>query len=211
MLDGLVEQDFEARWAAASVAVRRKHILVGLSEACSISDNLNHARCFTGDILLLDHLSTEGKVFLELIKLIIHDREAETLQNFPGETWEKFVQSEESEPSSDEVRKIMLSEMKILRTLLIYYVVLFTMLSFTGYPRPTIPVQKHRFDLNVENQLANVEKAERATIYGKAAAKQMKKEDWAGFLERNSRRKVVCDNCLKPQTPEQKYPRCARC
>lgn len=85
------------------------------------------------------------------------------------------------------------------------------MLSFTGYPRPTIPVQKHRFDLNVENQLANVEKAERATIYGKAAAKQMKKEDWAGFLERNSRRKVVCDNCLKPQTPEQKYPRCARC
>lgn len=120
LLNALIGHNFEALWNASSVAVRRKHVLIGLSEVCSVSINLNKARCYAKDILTLDHLANEGRVFIDLIKLIIprDDREAKQFLDLPGRSWEEFFRSEESKPF-DKARKTILGEIKALRGKLI--------------------------------------------------------------------------------------------
>ncbi|KAE9410671.1 hypothetical protein BT96DRAFT_1011427 [Gymnopus androsaceus JB14] len=67
----LADGDFESKWMQASVSTRQKHVLVGISEAGNVARNINEARRFAFDVVRLEHLSQDGKTYLDLFKSIM--------------------------------------------------------------------------------------------------------------------------------------------
>ena len=65
-----LQHDFEGKWMAASVDERKKHALVGLSNGCGIAQNLNTSRMYCSKELRLEHLSTNGRVVIDLLTAI---------------------------------------------------------------------------------------------------------------------------------------------
>ncbi|KAF9072417.1 hypothetical protein BDP27DRAFT_412017 [Rhodocollybia butyracea] len=209
---------FAPTWQSSSVETRKKHALIGLSEACSASLNLNLSRMITGDILTLGKLCNDWNTVVDLLQKITpkDDKDAKSLQSFPGKSWDDFIKRQERLPA-DKTREVVLAEMKVLRTKLIYYVLWFTMLSFLGVNRPPIMVQKHRATPRTEqeNHLVNQQKELRKMFLGKETAKNVALEDKNAVLARHSLRKVHCYQCNKVQptnpSDKEKFQRCSRC
>lgn len=61
---------FEERWLAASNSERRKHVLLGIAQACGYAQNLNSARCYCSRELQVDYLSNDGHVYFGLLTAI---------------------------------------------------------------------------------------------------------------------------------------------
>ncbi|KAF9065681.1 hypothetical protein BDP27DRAFT_1331613 [Rhodocollybia butyracea] len=203
-LGHFIYTNIAGKWMAATVATRRKHVLVGLSESCSVAINLNNCRIFVGDILTVEHLSTDGHVFLDMLKSLIppHNEVPTTLQEFSGKSWSDFL---EKNCATDKAGQIALSEWKVLRTKLIYYVLEYTMLSFLGLPRP--PIRVHR---RPDSGRSECEKTV-LKMMKMAMGKQRAKESKAADMERLSKQVVMCFNCGRSQSSGEKFQRCSRC
>lgn len=120
-LDALMEEEFETKWEHASVQERRKHVLVGLSGPCGSAKNLNDARIYCGDVLKLEYLSRDPKVFIDLLSQLIPDDVSVVPRTpifIPNEGWDTFNTRKELSGVTD-LEKVTLAEMMILRTKLI--------------------------------------------------------------------------------------------
>lgn len=120
-LTALEELAFAQRWKSASVQERRKHVLVGLSEACAIARNLNDARMYCGDVLKLRYLSQDPQVLLNLLTDIIPDDFSVISKEpyfIPNLVWDNFKSKKERDGMTD-LEKIYIAEAIILRTKLI--------------------------------------------------------------------------------------------
>lgn len=118
----LADGDFESKWMQASVSTRQKHVLVGISEAGNVARNINEARRFAFDVVRLEHLSQDGKTYLDLFKSIMPN-DLDTMPKEPycvpdGE-WDSFQARMKKKHSRSKVHLVCLAEMNVLRCELI--------------------------------------------------------------------------------------------
>ncbi|KAJ6603700.1 hypothetical protein B0H10DRAFT_2229752 [Mycena sp. CBHHK59/15] len=113
--------DLEAKWMNADAVSRRKHILIGLSRACSIAKNLHDARVYCGKEFRLSYLGGDGAVVLGLLKATMVDdplAPPETPLYIPDPAWDAFADTQKrSNPS--EKHKFALAHILLLRTKLL--------------------------------------------------------------------------------------------
>ncbi|KAK0207959.1 hypothetical protein DFS33DRAFT_1484409 [Desarmillaria ectypa] len=107
-VDALLYHDLKYKWLAATPATRRQHARVGLSEA--------------GDILTLESLS-KGHTHIDLLKAIIPD-DISVLPKIPCHFQNPICDllCEVRQTSVTEYEKLWLAEAQMLRSKLIYYV-----------------------------------------------------------------------------------------
>lgn len=121
VIQALEKLNFEQRWNTASVADRRKHVLIGMSESCAIAQDLNEARMYCGDVLKLDYLSQDPQVLLRLLTDIIPDDPSAipaTPYLFPNATWDIFKAKTENS-GMNELERVYIAQAMIIRTKLI--------------------------------------------------------------------------------------------
>ncbi|KAJ7127306.1 hypothetical protein C8R43DRAFT_700353 [Mycena crocata] len=134
-------RDLEAKWMAASPALRQKHILIALAKGCSFRPNLNDPRCYCAHELRLEYLGgRDGRVLLEMVKSVLLDDHSvmpKTPRYISHPFWDKFVADQNKRKLTD-VEKLVFDGLLILRTKLICHVLHFTMYSFLGLVVPGI-------------------------------------------------------------------------
>ncbi|SJL01384.1 uncharacterized protein ARMOST_04705 [Armillaria ostoyae] len=204
-IDALAEYNLESKWLESTPSIRKSHVLVALSEACSAARNIHDARRFAGDILI-DNLGNDGRVLIDLLKAIM------------PRTPQKALQLRHTFPTlpgihSGPMEKWGLSYAQILRTELIYLVVLYTSLSFLGKERPKIPVTHPRGggDASNDPQRLQFQKENRRQLYGPSLAKEVTREDKAAAKERQRQRCAYCTHCSRPEQDDEKFPHCGKC
>ncbi|KAK0453039.1 hypothetical protein EV421DRAFT_2030077 [Armillaria borealis] len=211
----LPEYNLESKWLESTPSIRKSHILVALSEACSAARNIHDARRFACDILTLDNLGNDGRVFIDLLKAIMPRTPPESLTTptyVPNPAWDSFRASKE-QSNITQMEKWGLSYAQILRTELIYLVVLYTSLSFLGKERPKIPVTHPRGggDASNDPQRLQFQKENRRQLYGPSLAKEVTREDKAAAKERQRQRCAYCTHCSRPEQDGEKFPHCGKC
>ncbi|KAL0576164.1 hypothetical protein V5O48_005805 [Marasmius crinis-equi] len=213
----LLERDLERLWAEAGEAVRRKHTLRALSEACSIAKNLNDARAFCGDILRLESLSKDGKTLITLIKAMIPEdlsRIPKTPYYFPEPRWEALQKHVEKTFSANSVERITFDESLLLRTKLTYHVLSFMLLSFFDIPLGKPTVVKNNSSIRNEDgdrQAIKMQKAGLQAIHGRETARQLRKDDFEAYKDRKAQRRNYCRCCRKMEGDSEKFMRCQAC
>ncbi|KAJ7762603.1 hypothetical protein B0H16DRAFT_1529383 [Mycena metata] len=209
--------DFEAKWMNAGADVRGKHILNAMADVCSTAANLNKARVYCAPELRLSRLRLDGKVFLNLLKSVMHD-DASFIPSRPiyvsHAGWDMWAAGQRTRNSS-EAMKAALAEILILRTKLICHVVQFTMRSFFGEDPPVLFVQKeHKSSEKAKNPRRSQQRAELIQTFGPDAAKIRAADEKAGSKARISQRVAHCSylGCAKSADDDSvKFPRCKRC
>ncbi|KAJ6595423.1 hypothetical protein B0H10DRAFT_2089845 [Mycena sp. CBHHK59/15] len=197
--------DLEAKWMNADAVSRRKHILIGLSRACSIAKNLHDARVHCGKEFRLSYLGGDGAVVLGLNTLYI-----------PDPAWDAFADTQKrSNPS--EKHKFALAHVLLLRTKLICHFVQFTIKSFLGVPLPEITVMKTRRNKKYgdpqQDSFRDIHMAALKQALGSDNAKAKVKDDKAAWKEHQSKRREHCSypSCSSFNDQTEKYPRCKEC
>ncbi|KAJ8087122.1 hypothetical protein PM082_005950 [Marasmius tenuissimus] len=212
----LLHKDLEQRWVDAGEAVRRKHTLRALSEACSMAKNLNDARNSCGDILRLKSLSKDGKTFISLLKAMIPEDLSDipkTPYHFPEPRWEALQKHVEKSFSANSIEKVTFDNTLVLRTKLIYHVLENMFMSFYDMPLEKVTVLKNNTatqDREMEKLAKKIQKTGMESIYGREAAKQIRKEDLEAYKDRKAQRGVFCRCCQKVEGNE-KFMRCSAC
>ncbi|GAW08819.1 hypothetical protein F5879DRAFT_970975 [Lentinula edodes] len=214
-----IDMDFEATWMNAAPSERRKHVLVGLSEGCSIARNLNDARRFTADVLKLDYLSRDGKTYLDLFKTIMPGSDPDTTPDIyyiPNPGWDSFQERMKEKYATSKVHLVSLGEMQVLRTELIYYVVGYTMMSFIGHKIDRVAGIKPR-GASSDHKTAQAKKMYKEgdriqkMMFGLEEAKRRKDEEKQVAKALIARRVVMCFQCQKHQPEGERFSRCSRC
>jgi hypothetical protein len=113
--------DLEAKWMNAEPALRGKHILIGLADACSIARNLHDTRIYCGRELRLSHLQGDGRVVLDMLKSIMVEdilKVPEEPKYIPNTAWDSFADVQQRSAANDS-EKLALASILLLRTKLI--------------------------------------------------------------------------------------------
>ncbi|KAJ7031073.1 hypothetical protein C8F04DRAFT_1263346 [Mycena alexandri] len=203
--------DFEAKWMNAGADVRGKHILNAMADVCSKARNLNEARMYCAPELRLLRLRLDGKVFLNLLKSVMHADASfipsqPVYVSHPG--WDMWAAGQRNLNSS-EAMKAALAEILILRTKLICHVVQFTMRSFFGEDPPVLVIQKeHRSSKKAKNPMRSQQLADLVETFGPDGAKIRAADEKAGTKARISQRVAHCSAC---QTADWKLRHKAVC
>ncbi|KIY73880.1 hypothetical protein CYLTODRAFT_485025 [Cylindrobasidium torrendii FP15055 ss-10] len=192
----------EMRWRMATPATRRKHALIGLASACSLTHNLHNARAYCAAELRLQHLHQTPLVLLDLFKAI--NPGPKYLQHppdkpyfVPNTDWDAFALKHENDSSKAE--NITFSAMLILRTKLIYLVVEAIFLSLLGRELPKVS--------GSQDPMAQI----REIVMGEVA-KPTFVEDEEAYNARIAKRVVLfCQQCGKVQPPNVKFNYCPPC
>jgi hypothetical protein len=116
------DDDLETKWMNASPDVREKHILIGLSNACSIARNLHDARVYCGRDFRLSRLRTDGKIVLGWLKAVmVSERPEEAMEILnkpkyvPDAAWDAFADRQQQSKPNDS-QKLALGNILVLRT-----------------------------------------------------------------------------------------------
>lgn len=113
--------NLEVRWMNASAALRGKHILIGLSNACSMARNLHDIRIYCGRELRLSHLRGDGRIVLDLLKTVMVENPLQVPEKpayVPNPAWDEYAEVQrQSAPNDSE--KLALGRILVLRTKLI--------------------------------------------------------------------------------------------
>ncbi|KAL0070187.1 hypothetical protein AAF712_002677 [Marasmius tenuissimus] len=206
----LLHKDLEQRWVDAGEAVRRKHTLRALSEACSMAKNLNDARNSCGDILRLKSLSKDGKTFISLLKAMIPEDLSDipkTPYHFPEPRWEALQKHVEKSFSANSIEKVTFDNTLVLRTKLIYHVLENMFMSFYDMPLEKVTVLKNNTatqDREMEKLAKKIQKTGMESIYGREAAKQIRKEDFEAYKDRKAQRGANVHRLTLPPSECQK-------
>ncbi|KAJ7034067.1 hypothetical protein C8F04DRAFT_601439 [Mycena alexandri] len=204
--------DLEAKWMQASSAVRGKHALIGLSNACSIAKDLHDVRLYCGRELTLSHLQEDGKIVLDLVQAVMALNDAgicempETPKDIADAAWDSFAQVQRGSTAS-ESEKLAVANILALRTKLICHVVHFTVRSFLGLELPEVKLEAQKYHKD------QFPEATMEQFVGRAAAKAAAKEDKAAWKETHGKRPEHCSytGCFKINTGAGKFSRCKRC
>ncbi|KAJ7090816.1 hypothetical protein B0H15DRAFT_948585 [Mycena belliarum] len=236
-LQYFVSEDLEAKWMSASPELRGKHVLIGISNACSIAKNLHDTRTYCGRELRLARLQNDGRALLDLLDTVmvegtshlrkegtmsdLTDAVAEGILKVPGKpryvphpTWDAFANARERLTATD-TEKLALGNILVLRTKLICHIIHFTIRSFLGLELPEITVTKHR-KRKMPAEALSIQAFGAAFMeqtLGPAGAKAVAKDNKEAFKERQSKRKEHCSyaGCSIVNDDSVKYPRCKKC
>ncbi|KAJ7753169.1 hypothetical protein B0H16DRAFT_1690831 [Mycena metata] len=215
-LDYFHSRGFEVDWMGATPATRAKHVLIGLAEACSIAANLNQARAYCAHELRLSYLSDTGDVVLELLKSVLADDNSfvpATPKYISTPSWDAFeVMQNNSNPT--EMERIALDTILVFRTMLICFVLLYTMRSFLGEALPKVPVLKGATKTRRSEFLTNLAKATLKQTLGTNGAKMQRHEINEGIQQRRALAVRHCASlaCCKPEVADGvKFSRCRSC
>ncbi|KAJ7140849.1 hypothetical protein C8R44DRAFT_726561 [Mycena epipterygia] len=120
-----------------------KHVLIGLTNVCSIAKNLHDARIYCGRELRLSHLRKDGRAVLDLLKSVMVEdvKIPEKPTYIPDPTWNGFVDAQQRSALNDS-EKFALAKILVLRTKLICHFLRCTIRSFVGLELPKIMVKK---------------------------------------------------------------------
>ncbi|KAF7358025.1 MYND-type domain-containing protein [Mycena venus] len=212
--------DLEAKWTKASPALRGEHILVGLSNACSIAKNLHDTRIYCGRDFRLSRLRGDGGIVLGWLKAIMvpaRDEEALEMLNkpryVPDAAWDAFANMQQQSAPNDS-EKLALGRILVLRTKLICHFLHCTLRSFMGEDLPKIAVEKYNKKKNPQSFLSRGNlSAVAEQVLGPAGAKAAAKENKAAWKDRQRDRREYCSyvGCCKPNDGTEKFPRCKKC
>ncbi|KAJ7713552.1 hypothetical protein B0H16DRAFT_365233 [Mycena metata] len=208
--------DLEERWMKASPDLRGKHILIGLSNACSIARNLHDARVYCGRELTLSHLRSDGRTVLDLLKAVMLPELAmpEEPKLIPHPAWDAFAAAQ-ARGSPNDSEKYALASILTLRTKLICHVIHATLNSFVGVELPTVAVAKYKKKNNPGEPFLGREFGQSVaeSMLGVAGAKAQAKENKAAWKERQRSRTEYCSygGCSKANDGSAKFPRCKKC
>ncbi|KAJ7657380.1 hypothetical protein DFH06DRAFT_1198093 [Mycena polygramma] len=200
--------DLKNKWMDASPAVRGKHVLIGLSGACSIAKNLHDARMHCRE-LRLARLQGDGRVVLDLFKAImVPNTHAEQMKllgkplHVPDAAWDAYADLQQRSSPTDSA-KLALGNILTLRTKLICHFLHFTIRSFLGEELPKISVDKQKKIKTVPEPFPAQSKG------AKAAAKDAKD----ALKARQNARIEHCSyvGCGKINDGTEKFPRCKKC
>ncbi|KAJ7202103.1 hypothetical protein GGX14DRAFT_157176 [Mycena pura] len=202
--------DFEAKWVGAGADVRGRHILGAMAAVCSKARNLNDARCYCPELRLM-RLRLDGKVFLDLLKTVMHE-DASFIPSqpifVPHPGWDAWA-AEQRKLNHSEAQKITLAEIMILRTKLICHVVQFTMRSFFGEDPPELIVQKNQ----EKPKLPTTPHPALAAVFGREIATARRQDDIAGIKALRAQRRNHCSYlaCTKIEADDTKFSQCKPC
>ncbi|KAJ7035902.1 hypothetical protein C8F04DRAFT_1233408 [Mycena alexandri] len=208
--------NLEERWMKASPDLRGKHILIGLSSACSIARNLHDARVYCGRELTLSHLRSDGRAVLELLKAVLLPEVAmpEEPKLLPHPAWDAFAAAQ-ARGSPNDSEKYALASILTLRTKLICHVIHATLNSFVGVELPTVAVAKYNKKNNPGEPFLGRELGKSVVegMLGVAGAKAQAKENKAAWMERQRGRTEYCSygGCSKANDGSAKFSRCKTC
>ncbi|KAJ7831711.1 hypothetical protein B0H14DRAFT_2804360 [Mycena olivaceomarginata] len=214
------DDDLETKWMNASPDVREKHILIGLSNACSIARNLHDARVYCGRDFRLSRLRTDGKIVLGWLKAVmVSERPEEAMEILnkpkyvPDAAWDAFADRQQQSKPNDS-QKLALGNILVLRTKLMCHFLHCTLRSFVGEEMPKISVGKYNKKKNPQSfRTSEFMSAVAEQTLGPAGAKAVAKENKAAWKERQKDRREHCSyvGCYKPDDGAKKFPRCQKC
>ncbi|KAK6977539.1 hypothetical protein R3P38DRAFT_2581333 [Favolaschia claudopus] len=211
----------QSKWTEADPAVREKHILIGLSNACSIAKNLHDARIYCGRDFQLSRLRANGEIVLEWLTSLVMPANGRKYSDLldapnyiPDPVWDAYAEQQKQSGASDS-EKLALGTILVLRSKLIFHVVQYTLKSFMGEDLPTYNVPKFSKKRNPQSTVLQKSDIEAFTkmMLGKSGAKAYAKENKAAWQDRQKDRKEHCTfvGCMKANTGTEKYPRCKKC
>jgi hypothetical protein len=118
-------EDLEKRWMDAGPALRGKHVLIGLSNACSIARNLHDTRMYCGRDLKFSRLQGDGRIVLDWLRAIMvstrHEEALKLLETpryIPDAAWDAYADKQRRSAPTDNER-LALGNILVLRTKLI--------------------------------------------------------------------------------------------
>ncbi|KAJ7656786.1 hypothetical protein DFH06DRAFT_1198572 [Mycena polygramma] len=209
---------FEMNWMTATPVARRKHILGGLSQVCATAVNLNEARASCASELRLGRLSSDGKIFLDLLKSVLLE-DVSFVPNTPiyvsDPEWDKL--SAGHQLLINNVERLALAHLLLMRTKLICHVLHFTMRSFLRLELPSLFVEKipkmaAPLDMSEARKFEKMA-AERAL--GRDGAKAWRNDTKQFAKDRRADRRRFCSypNCheFEPLDGSVKFSRCRPC
>ncbi|KDR82287.1 hypothetical protein GALMADRAFT_264462 [Galerina marginata CBS 339.88] len=213
----LSHQDLANKWLSASVSDREKHALIGIAGACAISPNLNQARLSCAQELRVSHLSSNGQVFLDLLHAIA----PQDLSGIPSEPqyinndeWDRVQNAHRDD--NDEVQKVALGSILVLRTKLITHVLQFIVHSVLDMDLPVVPVHKAKHKSGKEKKknpdpLQQLHKDAMLQVYGKEKYDEIAAEFKTAFKERKANKISGCRHCCGMEKTRESFKRCAAC
>ncbi|KAJ7618005.1 hypothetical protein FB45DRAFT_1103352 [Roridomyces roridus] len=217
-LQSFSNRDFENRWMRATPDARRKHLLAALAAVCSKARNLNGARAYCAPEIRLMRLRLSGTVFIDLLRSAMLDDVTyipSTPRYVSHPKWDEFAALQGAR-NSDDLERVSLAEMMVLRTKFICYFLHFTLCSFHGLEYPVLMVTKEHKSIEraKDPQAAEHKKRERE-IFGTEAAKARRAFEIASTRERTAQRVGWCSymGCAKhePEDGSVKFTRCEQC
>ncbi|KAJ7275080.1 hypothetical protein C8J57DRAFT_241085 [Mycena rebaudengoi] len=201
----------------AEPALRGKHILIGLTDACSIARNLHDTRIYCGRELRLSHLQGDGRVVLDMLKSIMVEdilKVPEEPKYIPNTAWDSFADVQRRSVANDS-EKLALASILLLRTKLICHFMHSTIRSFLGLELPEIKVKKNRKHNSVAPSILDRDMgiSIMEQMLGRAGAKAAIKDNKDAWKERQSKRKEYCSYrpCSATNNDEVKFSRCKKC
>ncbi|KAF8176860.1 hypothetical protein K438DRAFT_1939216 [Mycena galopus ATCC 62051] len=213
-------ENMETDWMNASPALREKHILIGLSNACSIARNLHDARIHCGRDFRLSRLRGDGRIVFDWLKAVMIPQDPEKALELlnkpryvPDAAWDALTDLQQRSAPNDS-EKLALGNILVLRTKLICLFLQSTLRSFVGKDaKLDIWVVKNKKKIVSSFPSQAVDRSAMEQILGPAGAKAAAKEGKAAWKERQSARRECCSyvGCGKPNNGTEKYPRCKRC
>ncbi|KAJ7127681.1 hypothetical protein C8R44DRAFT_733119 [Mycena epipterygia] len=135
---------FDDKWLRADPSLHEKHVLVGLSRACSGAHNLHYARRLCPTELNITYLTKDGHYFLNLLKSVIPEDVSHPptrLAYFSHLDWDD-LRAYHERSSPHDLEKLCYQTMLILRTKLISIVLRTTFRSFFDLVLPNITLLK---------------------------------------------------------------------
>ncbi|PPQ96197.1 hypothetical protein CVT26_005508 [Gymnopilus dilepis] len=206
-------EGFATKWLAASVKKRAKHALAGMAGACAISPNLNKARLSCSKELRVKYLSENGQAVLDLLNAIAPADLSEIPsepQYIANDDWDKLHVAHQD--TADEIEKLVLNSILVLRNKLITHTLDFIMDSFLGHELPVVPVYKTRHvQSDTPNQMTELTKAAMVAKYGKEEYDRVMAENEAAFRERKANKVNACEGCGREGGKRETFKRCAAC
>ncbi|KDR67811.1 hypothetical protein GALMADRAFT_146824 [Galerina marginata CBS 339.88] len=210
----LSSRDLRNKWLSASVSVREKHVLIGIAGACAISPNLNKARLSCAKELRVAYLSNTGETLLDLLD----DIAPYDLSEMPSEP--QYINNEEwdhvqnvHQDFKDDVERVAMGLILVLRAKLITHALQFIIRSFLGMALPVVPVLKKSHTQGKKQPLVTEKYSKEAHLqaYGKEKYDEMLAESNAAYRERKANKVGACDHCNKMAKTREVFKMCSAC
>ncbi|KAK1220707.1 hypothetical protein PQX77_016533 [Marasmius sp. AFHP31] len=135
-----------------------------------------------------------------------------TPYHFPEPRWEALQQHVEKSFPANSIEKVTFDITLVLRTKLICHVLENMFMSFYDMPLEKVTVLKNTAtqDKEMEKLARKIQKTGVESIYGREAAKQIRKEDLDAYKDRKAQRGIFCRCCQKVEG-NKKFMRCSAC
>ncbi|KDR67786.1 hypothetical protein GALMADRAFT_216173 [Galerina marginata CBS 339.88] len=210
----LTSLDLTNKWLSASVSVREKHVLIGIANACAVSPNLNQARLCCAKELRVAYLSNNGEALLDLVDVIAPDDLSEKPSEpryIHNEEWDHFQSVHQD--FKDDVERVTLGTILVLRTKIITHVLQFIICSFLDMELPVVPVLKKSRAQEKKQPLASERLDNKAKLKacGKEKYNEIAAERKTAYQERKANKISECHQCGKMAKTREVFKRCIAC